>query len=42
MQQKLTLSIVASSRPSVFNQGDSATGAVTDFLSRLESDADSK
>ncbi|CAO0799282.1 unnamed protein product [Mucor circinelloides] len=26
------------SRPSVFNQGDSATGSVTDFLSRLQSD----
>ncbi|KAI8643123.1 hypothetical protein BD408DRAFT_385980 [Parasitella parasitica] len=26
------------SRPSVFNQGDSATGSVTDFLSRLNSE----
>lgn len=26
-------------RPSVFNQGDSTTGSVTDFLSRLQSDS---
>ncbi|KAL9540332.1 hypothetical protein MBANPS3_009745 [Mucor bainieri] len=29
---------VGVSRPSVFNQGDSATGSVTDFLSRLQAD----
>lgn len=32
---------VGVSRPSVFNQGDSATGSVTDFLSRLQSDGKS-
>lgn len=32
--------LVGSSRPSVFNQGDSTTGSVSDFLSRLQSDVD--
>lgn len=31
---------LGSSRPSVFNQGDSTTGSVSDFLSRLQSDVD--
>ncbi|CAO3656767.1 unnamed protein product [Mucor hiemalis] len=31
---------IGSSRPSVFNQGDSTTGSVSDFLSRLQSDVD--
>lgn len=38
----LVFFIVGVSRPSVFNQGDSATGSVTDFLSRLQSDGKSK
>ncbi|KAG2198265.1 hypothetical protein INT47_004349 [Mucor saturninus] len=32
---------VGSSRPSVFNQGDSATGSVSDFLSRLNYEGNS-